>query len=287
MVDVCILPGRSVFRISGSDAREWLQGLITNDVEKIDETTGIFTALLSPQGKILFDFFVYGLNGDYLVDCEGTQEAAVVKRLSLYKMRSDVTLTSEPDIGVVSSCTALEDREGVVLQVRDPRLEKLGVRILGNAKAIEVAFKSQNIPIQDETAYRDYLLKLGVPNTSADLPDGKAYPLECNFEELNGVSFTKGCFIGQEVVARMKHKAVLKKRVLPFSTKMGPAPRGSIIQTGTTKVGEILASSGNQGLAMVRLKEWQEARASDLPLEANDVELDVRIPDWINRREGG
>lgn len=286
MVDICTLPSRALFRITGSDATEWLQGLITNDVARLETEGALYAALLSPQGKILFDFLVYRAADSMLIDCEASALEPLMKRLSMYRLRSDVTLTAEPSLGVISSCTPLDaDLPFVELAVPDPRLETLGHRMIGDLPLMQKEYESKGHRVDDENVYRDYLLKLGVPNGAADFAPGKAYPLESNFEELNGVSFTKGCFIGQEVVARMKHKAVLKKRTLPFTTDGGTPAPGSDIRTDGTKAGEILASSGGAGLALVRLEEWQKAEAAALPLEADDVRLAVTVPDWLNLEE--
>ena len=283
MVDICTLPSRAVFRLSGGDAAEWLQGLITNDMARLETEGALYAALLSPQGKILFDFLVYQAADSLLIDCEASALEPLMKRLSMYRMRSDVALTPEPSLGVISSCTPLDTGLPFVeLAVRDPRLEKLGHRMVGDTALMRKEFESQGHRVDDESVYRDYLLTLGVPNGAADFAPGKAYPLESNFEELNGVSFTKGCFIGQEVVARMKHKAVLKKRTLPFTTDGGTPAPGSAIRVGDAKTGEILSSSGSAGLALVRLEEWRQAEAAELPLEADAVRLNVEVPDWLN-----
>lgn len=283
MVDICTLPSRALFRISGADATEWLQGLITNDVAHLETAGALYAAMLSPQGKILFDFLLYRAADSLLIDCEASALEPLMKRLSMYRLRSDVVLTPQPSLGVISSCTPLDTALPFVeLAVRDPRLEKLGHRMVGDTALMRKEFESQGHTVDDESVYREYLLKLGVPNGAADFAPGKAYPLESNFEELNGVSFTKGCFIGQEIVARMKHKTVLKKRTLPFTTEGGTPAPGSAIRAGDAKAGEILSSSGSAGLALVRLEEWRQAEAAELPLEADAVRLNVEIPDWLN-----
>ncbi len=286
MVDICTLPSRAVFRLTGSDVTEWLQGLITNDMARLEAEGALYTALLSPQGKILFDFLVYQADDGLLIDCEAVSLEPLMKRLSMYRMRSDVMLTPQPSLGVISSCTPLDTALPFVeLAVRDPRLEKLGHRMVGDPALMRQEYESQGHRVDDESVYRDYLLKLGVPNGAADFAPGKAYPLESNFEELNGVSFTKGCFIGQEVVARMKHKAVLKKRTLPFTTDGGTLAPGSEIRAGSAKAGEVISSSGRAGLAVIRLEEWRQSKAAELSLEADGVRLKVAFPDWLNLKE--
>lgn len=286
MVDICTLPSRALLRLTGADATEWLQGLITNDVECLETDGALYAALLSPQGKILFDFLVYQAGDGMLIDCEAASRDALMKRLSMYKMRSDVTLTPEPELGVLSSCTPLDAiLAHVEIAVQDPRLEKLGYRMVGDLARMADDYKEQGHAVDGEDVYRDYLLKLGIPNGEADFAPGKAYPLESNFDELNGISFTKGCFIGQEVAARMKHKAVLKKRILPVVGDGAIPKAGTQISAGGAKAGEILSGSGNMGLALMRLPEWQEAVSQDVPLKANSVMLRVNTPEWLDLKE--
>lgn len=286
MVDICTLPSRALFRLTGADAAQWLQGLITNDVEHLETEGALYAALLSPQGKILFDFIVYQAADGLLIDCEASALGPLMKRLSMYRLRSDVTLSAEPGLGVISSCTPLDtDLPFVECAAQDPRLEQLGYRMVGDLALMRKDYERQGHPVDDEEVYRDYLLKLGVPNGAADFAPGKAYPLESNFDELNGISFTKGCFIGQEVAARMKHKAVLKKRVLPVVSEGAMPEAGAEVLAGGTKTGEILSGSGHAGLALMRLAEWQNAVAQDVPLEVDGVKMRVNTPEWLNLKE--
>lgn len=286
MVDICTLPSRALLRLTGADATEWLQGLITNDVERLDTDGALYAALLSPQGKILFDFLIYRAADSLLIDCEASARDALMKRLSMYKMRSDVTLTPEPDLGVLSSCTPLDaSLAHVEIAVRDPRLEELGFRMVGDLARMASDYEEQDHSVDGEDVYRDYLLKLGVPNGEADFAPGKAYPLESNFDELNGISFTKGCFIGQEVAARMKHKTDLKKRILPVVSDGAMPEPGTQIRAGDAKAGDILSGSGSSGLALMRLAEWRAAMAQDIPLETNGVRVRVNTPEWLNLKE--
>lgn len=291
MVDICTLPSRGVFRVTGSDTSHWLQDLVTNDIDRLETEAALYAALLSPQGKILFDFIVYGApdgnGGGVLIDCEAAALDALVKRLSMYRLRSNVKLTPEPDLGVISSCTPLDAALAFVeVAARDPRLEKLGYRMIGDRDRMQAEYEAQGHRVDGEDVYRDYLLELGVPNGAADFAPGKAYPLESNFEELSGVSFSKGCFIGQEVIARMKHKTELRKRVLPVSVDDDVLVVGADIRAGSAKAGTILSSSGNKGLALVRLEEWQEAREANVSLEADGALVSVSVPDWLTLKGG-
>lgn len=286
MVDICTLPSRALFRLTGADRTEWLQGLITNDLDQLKTGGALYAALLSPQGKILFDFFVYDTGDSLLIDCEGASLEPLMKRLSMYRMRSEVTLTAEPELGVISSGTPLEtDLTFVEIAASDPRLEKLGYRMIGEPEQMRRAFEAQGHGVDGEEVYRDYLIKLGVPNGAADFVPSKAYPLESNFEELNGVSFAKGCFIGQEVVARMKHKTALKKRILPISSEDVDLVAGTDLHAGGSKAGTIISSTGTSGLALVRLEEWHKAVAENIPVETKGAKVDINVPDWLDLKE--
>lgn len=284
MVDVCALPSRAVFRLLGEGVRAWLQGLITNDIERLDESGALYTALLTPQGKILFDFFLYPQGEDLLVDCDGEQKDALMKRLRLYKLRSPITFADEPQIGVVSSCTPLAEADFIVVTGPDPRHEKLGVRILGDVARITAAIEAQGVAPQDEAIYHDYLHGIGIASRPQDFPTDKAYPLECNFAEMNGVSFKKGCFIGQEVTARLKHKSTLSRRLLPVllqETAEGPSEEVDIVSSDGKKIGTLQPGPGARRLALVRLKELGEAREREATFEAGGARLEISEPDWL------
>jgi hypothetical protein len=286
MVDICALPSRALFRLTGSDRSEWLQGLITNDLDQLKTGGALYAALLSPQGKILFDFLTYDTGESFLIDCEAISLEPLMKRLSMYRMRSDVALNAEPGLGVISSCTPLDtDLSFVEIAASDPRLEKLGYRMVGDPEQMRRTFEAQGHSVDGEEVYRDYLIKLGVPNGGADFVPSKAYPLESNFEELNGVSFTKGCFIGQEVVARMKHKTTLKKRLLPITSEDGDLVAGSDLSAGGSKAGTIISSTGKSGLALIRLEEWHKAIAENIPVSAQGTTININVPEWLDPKE--
>jgi tRNA-modifying protein YgfZ len=194
------LADRALIRVAGEDVRGFLQGLVTNDV------TGdlpVWTGLLTPQGKALFDFFVWADGDDLLIDCEADQAEALRKRFTLYRLRRAITIAVIEDRGVHWS-----------LGEGDPRLPELGRRWIGDAAGEDVS-----------TTYRAHRLRLGVPEGTKELGQDATLWLECNARELNGVSFTKGCYVGQENTARMHHRDKVRRRVLVLPEGMAPAER--------------------------------------------------------------
>lgn len=187
-----ILADRAVIRLSGEDVRGFLQALVTNDV---NSGLPVYAALLNPQGKLLFDFCVWGDGADLLIDCEGARAAALVRRLSLYRLRRAISIAVDPTLAVHWS------REGSGRD--DPRLADLGQRWIGPATGDDAS-----------AAYHAHRLSLGVTEGAAELGDGTTLWLECNAAELNGVSFTKGCYVGQENTARMNWRSTVNRRLV-------------------------------------------------------------------------
>ena len=216
-----LLENRAVIAISGGEAKGFLQGLITNDVQALAPRKAIYAALLTPQGKISFDFFAVERHEALLLDCQTTARESLLKRLIMYRLRAKLEIVPRDDFTVAWDRTAaLEDG------FRDPRLPALGQRaIVGKA------------PFADATAaahaYLDHRLSLGVPE-AADFGQDKIFALDAGLEELNGVSFDKGCYVGQELTARMKHRGTARKRLLAVESVEGAAlpPSDTVVRAG-------------------------------------------------------
>lgn len=289
------LPDRAVLKINGSDAHGWLQGLVTQDIDLLSPSRALYSALLTPQGKLLFDFFLVQSGEDILIDCEAARKDDLIKRLMLYKLRSSVDIAEMENLGVVAlfgprsvEASGLAERVagsahpalGGIAFV-DPRLAMIGVRVIGNVAKIEEELDYADIEFGNPEAYDQARLKLGLPNGSKDLPPDASFALESNFAELNGVSFTKGCFIGQEVTARTKHKTTLRKRLLPLSCTED-LPEGPLPLTGgTSEIGTLLSSCGGLGLGLIRLDRWEAARQRGVPIKAAGQTVEIEIPFWL------
>jgi folate-binding protein YgfZ len=247
-----LLKDRAVVEVSGPDASSFLQGLITNDMVVVDSNRAIYAALLTPQGKIIHDFLIVKATSDtFWLDCVRANAADLAARLKKYKLRAKVTITDRSaDLHVLADATPA----GGDVTFEDPRLAALGHRVItGSADNAQT----------DDDAYQDRRLALGVPDAATDIPPETLFPLDCNFEELHGVSFDKGCYVGQELTARMKHRATARRRMLPVTADAPLPPPGTPIKLGATDIGELRGAVGARGLALVRLDRLGNAEEAD------------------------
>lgn len=287
-LSICLLPERGVVEINGPDARDFLQALITNNMERIGPDRAIYAALLTPQGKYLFDFFVVQWGESLLLECEAARLPELIKRLTLYKLRSKVTIRDASTDFAVGAAPgrpglsaldlpaqpgAARSQEGGVI-FTDPRLAEMGARLILPPGIL--ASKIQNGAASPEV-YHALRLELGLGEGSPDIAVEKYFLLEANFEELNGVDFKKGCYVGQELVSRMKHRGAVRKRLLPVTAE-GPCPApGTAIFANGREAGAMHSSQGQRGLAYLRLAALQEGA----PLLAGDVTLNPAPPAWL------
>ena len=260
---VARLLDRALVRLSGLDWRSFLQGLITQDVETLPPGELRYAALLTPQGRLLHDLFVLGAEDGALLDVQAPQREAVISRLGMYRLRAKVQIAPD-DGGVFALWNTEAAPEG---WSRDPRLPALGWRGYGVAAE----------PTADEDAYDAYRLALGVPDPAKDCPDDKTYPIEVNFDLLNGIDFRKGCFVGQETTSRMKRRGTVKTRMIPLSFDGPPPPFGAELLAGSLRAGEVLSGQNGRALALVRL---DRAAGAELTVEGRPVWLDP--PTWLS-----
>lgn len=277
-----LLPHRSVISVAGADRVEFLQGLISNDTRKVAPGRAIWAALLTPQGRFLNDMFVADAGGDtFLLETERDRAPALAKKLKMYTLRSKVTVE---DLGAsMEVAAAFGDDAARALDLglaafADPRLETLGVRVLapaGQASALLVARGFDEAPL---AAYDALRLPLGVPDGSRDLQVEKALLLENGFDELNGVDWKKGCYMGQELTARTKYRALVKKRLFPVRVD-GPLPEpGTPVLRDGQEVGELRSGTGDRALAMLRLDAASDHGAA---LTAAGARILPEIPSWM------
>ena len=271
---IALLADRGVVRVAGGDAEKLLQGLVTGDVARLTSQRALFAALLTPQGKILFDFFMSQHGGAYLFDTAAATAPQLAKRLEMYRLRSRVDISD--DSAKFRVLAAWGDAGGTGLA--DPRLAGLGARILlGPGSAEEPAQFGINATEADYHAHR---IALGVPEGGKDYALGDTFPHDANLDVLNGVSFTKGCFVGQEVVSRMQHRATARKRIVIVEGD-APLEPGSEIAAGPSTIGSIGSVAGNRALALVRLDRAEEAAAKGEPLAAAGKPVRLRLPDYL------
>lgn len=281
-----LLPYRSVIALGGADRVEFLQGLISNDTTKVAPGRAIWAALLTPQGRFLNDMFVVdGGDDTLLLETERERAPALAKKLTLYKLRSKVTVedrSAAMDVAVVFGAGAdkllpIADVPDGAIAFSDPRLAELGVRVLAPAGTASTLLQARGIAVAAPDAYDTLRLGLGVPDGSRDLKVDKALLLESGFDELNGVDWKKGCYMGQELTARTKYRALVRKRLFPVSVEGTlPAP-GTSIHLDGQEVGELRSGSGRHALALLQT----EAARGRGPLIADGVQLIPTIPPWM------
>lgn len=253
------LPGRAILSVRGPEAGHFLHNLLTSDIDHLAESQAAYAALLTPQGKILFDMIVLRQGDGYLIDCAASQRADLMKRLAMYKLRAQVEITARDDLAV--GVSPVEIAGGY----RDPRSPEIGWRIIGT-------------PEGEAEGYDAARIAAGLADTSADLGSGELFPHEANLDQLGGVNFRKGCYVGQEVVSRMEHRGLARSRILPVVLDGGAAPpKGTDIRAGDKQVGTLLSSAGTSALALLRLDRLAEATA---PLLADGVTVRVLKPAW-------
>jgi tRNA-modifying protein YgfZ len=255
-----VLSSRAIIEVAGPDAASFLQGLITNDIAKVDARKGIYAALLTPQGKVIYDFLITAAPDGFYLDAVRAHASDLANRLKKYKLRAKVTVTDRSaDLAVValtSTGPALPESDIVVA---DPRTPDLGRRAILSAPNAETHLRAHGYELRAEGEYESHRLTLGVPDAAFDIPPETLFPLDCNFEELNGVDFTKGCYVGQELTARMKHRATARRRLLPVSASAALPPSGTMLKSGSIDVGELRGAIGIRGMALVRLDRLGDA----------------------------
>lgn len=288
------LDDRGVLSIVGPDARAFLQGIVTNDIDKVSPDQAIYAALLTPQGKYLFDFFVAAHGDGLLLDAEAARLPDLAKRLTMYRLRAKADITdvsadyrvaavfgddATGDLGLDADAGAAREVDGGVAFV-DPRVAAAGARaILPRAEA-EASLANAGLTPTSAADYDVYRLRHALPDSSRDLVVDKATLVESNFEELNGVDFGKGCYVGQEVTARTKYRGLVRKRLLRVDVD-GPLPApGTPIMLGGKEAGTMQSGRDTVGMALLRLEQVAQAESSGELLTAGDARLTPVKPDW-------
>ncbi|MEL7049846.1 MAG: folate-binding protein [Pseudomonadota bacterium] len=284
--NLALRPDRGVIEVSGADSTKLLQGLVTNDVEKLKDGEAAYAALLTPQGKILFVFFIYRrAENCFLIDVLRDEAAALAKRLSMYKLRSEVTIKDVSADYTVSTLWAADNLATPALPDAgayafiDPRLPTLGLRILVTLATDWVPGEMEAHPTTAD-AYHAHRIALGVPDGGTDFITSEAFPHEAMLDQLHGVDFEKGCYVGQEVVSRTQHRGTARKRIINVASTQPLPPNGTDIKAGTATVGKLGSVSGTTGLATLRLDRVAEAQTQNTPLTADDIEISISVPAW-------
>ena len=290
--NVHILEDRGILYINGADAKEFLQNLVSNDIEKVTENKSCFASLVTPQGKFLFAFIILKHKSGYFLDCEKSQEKALFKLLSTYKLRSKVEIMNLSNEFVVAAFNrekflkfkGTKDEAGNTVKYRedsillDPRNKDLGARLIINLEKLYLSLKK--LELKDSKADQYYKLshELGIAQKNMNKLQNKLFGIECNFEELNGIDFKKGCYVGQENTARIKLKNKLSKRLLPIRLISGKLSEGEPIYINDTEIGKVLI---NDEYPFALVKYLDNNFKEDSELKSENAVLRIKMPSWI------
>ncbi|KQP30065.1 folate-binding protein YgfZ [Methylobacterium sp. Leaf100] len=273
---IALLPDRAVVTCTGEDAAGLLQGVVTCNVETLEPGEARLGALLTPQGKVLFDFLISridvpGADGGFRLDTDAARAPDLLKRLTLYRLRAKAALALDPTLGVAAawggSDTAIHTDP-----VRDGRLEGLGNRLY----AAQGAFSAD----ATEADYHAHRIALGIPEGGRDFAFADAFPHEALMDQLGGVDFKKGCYVGQEVVSRMQHRGTARTRLVPVVALEGTLESGAEVTSGARSLGTVGSVAGGRGLAMLRLDRLADAHATGEPLRAGAARLGAEKPSF-------
>ena len=267
----CLLSDRGVLAVTGDDAESFLNRLLTNSVLAMAPGSARFAALLSPQGKLLYDFFVVKQGDGFLLDCLAAQAAELARKLTMFRLRAKVAIV---DRSGALSVAAMWD--GVLIKApghafRDPRHNGLGYRIIAAPEALH-AFAGE------AEAYEAHRIACGVPRGTVDFIYGDSFVHDANMDLLHGIDFDKGCYVGQEVVSRVHHRKSARKRVVRLHCYGTPAVIGAAVQAGSVALGTVTSVSGSEALATLRIDRLAEAETTSTPVTIDDTLVAVSLP---------
>ncbi len=282
-MQAALLPDRGVVKVAGDDARRFLNGLITNDMDEVGPGSPRFAALLTPQGKIIVDFFVAEAEpddgGGFFLDCPRALAPTLVEKLNFYRLRAKVAVE---DLSSALGVMAVWDGPGLSefgLSYADPRLPALGTRTILPPDLVTEAAADLGATLTDAEAYDAHRIALGVPRGGEDFMYGDAFPHEADMDQLAGVDFDKGCYVGQEVVSRVEHRSSARSRVVPVAYEFAPLS-GLSVMAGEKEVGSLRSTAKGRGLALLRLDRVADALAAGTPLLCGNLPIHVVKPDW-------
>ena len=290
--NVYILEDRGILYINGKDVHEFLQNIISNDINKVTENNSCFASLLSPQGKFLFAFIIIKHKSGYFLDCEKFQTESLFKQLNVYKLRSNIEIMNLSNEFVVAAFNRekflkfenTKDISGNTIKYRedpillDPRNKNLGARLIINLEKLYLSLKKLNLHDSDLKDYYSFSHKLGIVPKHLNKLQNKLFGIECNYEELNGIDFKKGCYVGQENTARIKLKNKLSKRLLPINLVKGELAEGESIYFNENEVGKVLIEKDYPFALIKYLDENFNGKSN---FNTKNASINIKKPDWI------
>jgi folate-binding protein YgfZ len=292
--NVYILEDRAILYLNGEDTKEFLQNLISNDINKVNETNTCFASLLSPQGKFLYEFIIIKHKSGYLIDCEKAQADGLYKQLSIYKLRSKVEILNLSNEFVIAAFShekflnfdEAQDISGFTLKYRedpiflDPRNKQLGARLIINLEKLYLSLKKLNLHNANLSEYYSFSHKLGIVPKDLNKLQNKLFGIECNYEELNGIDFKKGCYVGQENTARIKLKNKLSKRLMPIKLIEGKLVTEDVIYYEKKEIGKILIDN-EFSFAIIKLTFEKDIYEKELKTDKGTIMIN-KI-NWKNK----
>ena len=292
--EVIILEDRGFIQIKGSEAKDFLQNIVTNDIEKVTSDSTVFSSILTPQGKYLFEFFILKLKDNYLIECEKKSTTEIIKLLNFYKLRSKVDFIdlSEKYATAIISLEKFKEINGSNLSKGsttsygedpiyiDPRNEKLGAKIISKLENIHLAIKKLNLKITDKEKYYSKSFELGIPQINLDKLKEKIFGIENNLDELNGIDFKKGCYVGQENTSRIKLRNKLRRRILPVKEIAGEILENDIIKYKNSEIGKIMIDKP-YSFALVKVVELDLKELTNTELMCGKSKVKILKPEWI------
>ncbi len=281
----CILEDRGVIYINGPDTKEFLQNIVTNNLDFISENTSIYSSILTPQGKYLFDFILVKHKKGYLIDCEKNELENLIKTLNLYKLRSKIEILNLSNEFVVATISfdkylSLDKNEEDSILL-DPRNKKLGARLISNLEKLHLSLKKLDLKIVDKKIYYEKSYELGIPQINNSKLKDKIFGIECNFEELNAIDFKKGCFVGQENTSRIRLRNKLRRRLMPLKVKEGNIDEGDVIKFNSSEVGKVLIDKPFP-FGIIKLNNPNINEFLDKDLTSKKAKINIVNLEWLN-----
>ena len=292
--EVITLEDRGFIEVNGSEAKDFLQNIVTNDLDKVSNNSTVFSSILTPQGKYLFDFFILKLQDSYLLECEKKSALEIIKLLNFYKLRSKVNFVNLNDKykALIISLEKFKEinssnfQKGSTTNFQkniiyvDPRNEELGAKIISNIESVKSVIQELKLTSTDKNKYYSKSFELGIPQTELDKLKDKIFGIENNLDELNGIDFKKGCYVGQENTSRIKLRNKLRRRILPVQIITGEISENDSIKYNNAEIGKIMIAKPFS-FALVKVVDPDLNEFKNTELISGNAKIKILKPDWI------
>ena len=292
--EVITLEDRGFIQVKGVESKDFLQNIVTNDLEKVTDSSTIFSSILTPQGKYLFEFFIIKLKDSYLIECEKESTEEIIKLLNYYKLRSKVdfiNLNKKYSASVISlekfkEIDSSNSSKGKTINYEDgliyidPRNDKLGAKIISKIGTVQIKIKKLNLNFADKNKYYKNCFELGIPQINLKNLKDKIFGIENNLDELNGIDFKKGCYVGQENTSRIKLRNKLRRRILPVQKISGEISENDIIKYKDLEIGKIMISKP-YSFGLIKIVDPDIKEFNNIDLVCGNSKIKIIKPDWV------